>query len=225
MKKIILIPFLLLLLYNFSFTQRIPEVTLLEAFMDGAIEANMDDLHINGVTVSVVSGDSLYWSKGYGYSDSENNIKVDPATSLFRMGSVSKLFVWTAIMQLYEDGLLDLDADVTTYIKDFTIPDNYKEPITMKHLLSHTPGFEDYYFNLFSTDSLPPASLADEVNLHMPGRVRPPGVHSSYSNHGTGIAAYIVEQLSGMNWDDYVEQKIFQPLGMDLITFRQPLPE
>jgi CubicO group peptidase (beta-lactamase class C family) len=205
--------------------QQLPDVHILEAFMDGTIESLMEKDHINGVTVSIVNRDSIYWSKGYGYADSDNDIRVDPEKSLFRMGSVSKLFVWTAVMQLYEDGLIDLDRDITEYISDFSIPDNYQEPITMRHLMTHTPGFEDYYFSLFSVDSLPPSSLGEELKKHMPSRVRKPGVHSSYSNHGTSIAAYIVEKVSNLGWDEYVEQRIFQPLGMDITSFRYVLPE
>ena len=205
--------------------QALPPQEGLESYMDGVIGTMMKKNHINGVTVSVVKDNDIYWSKGYGYADSESGIPVDPETSLFRMGSVSKLFVWTAVMQLYEDGLINLDADVSSYIDDFKIPGGYEEPITMRHLMTHTPGFEDYYFNLFSTDSIPPSSLGENLNQHMPERVRPPGVHSSYSNHGTGIAAYIVEEISGMKWDDYVEQKILKPLGMDITSFRYILPD
>ena len=225
MKKPISILCTFLLINIFSYSQSLPTQDNLESFMDGVIETLMNEKHINGVTVSVVQGDSIYWSKGYGYADSDNKIEVDPATSLFRMGSVSKLFVWTAVMQLYEDGLINLDADITSYIDDFEIPGGYDAPITMRHLMTHTPGFEDYYFNLFSTDSLPPESLGANLNEHMPERVRPPGFQSSYSNHGTGIAAYIVEEISGMKWDDYVEQKILRPLGMDITSFRYVLPD
>lgn len=197
----------------------------LEAFMDGQIEALMQEMHINGVTVSVVKRQELYWSKGYGWADEEAGVKVDPSNSLFRMGSISKTFVWTAVMQLYEDGKLDLDADIATYIKDFELDDSYDEPITMRHIMSHSAGFEDYYIQLFSTDSLPPASLGAELKKHMPGRVRPPGVHSSYSNHGTGMAAYIVEQISGLTWEGYVQEHIFEPLGMQKTTFAYNLPD
>ena len=202
----------------------IKDSTDLEAFLDGIIEGNMDARNIAGVTVSVVKDHQLYFSKGYGLEKVADGKKVDPATSLFRIGSVSKLFVWTAIMQLAEQGKVDLEADVNQYLTHFKIPDTYEQPITLKHLMTHSAGFEEYVLNLFSTDSLPPASLEAIFEKEMPARVRPPGTFSSYSNHGTGIAAYIVEQISGLKWDDYVEQKIFAPLGMQQSTFRQPLP-
>ena len=137
----------------------IPDSTALEAFLDGIIEGNMEAHHIAGVTVSVVKDNQLFFSKGYGLANVKTREKVDPATTLFRIGSVSKLFVWTAIMQLAEQGKLDLDAEINQYLTHFKIPDTYKQPITLKHLMTHSAGFEEYVLNLFSTDTLPPISL------------------------------------------------------------------
>ena len=202
----------------------IRDSTDLEAFLDGIIEGNMDARHIAGTTISVIKNNQLYFSKGYGLSNVAKREKVDPSTSLFRIGSVSKLFVWTAVMQLAEQEKLDLDTDINQYLNHFNVPDTYDQPITLKHLMTHSAGFEEYVLNLFSKDTLPPPSLESVFIDEMPTRIRPPGTFSSYSNHGTGIAAYIVEQISGLKWDDYVEQKIFAPLGMRQSTFRQPLP-
>ncbi|MEL6255057.1 MAG: serine hydrolase domain-containing protein, partial [Bacteroidota bacterium] len=223
MKRLLLL-FTLSFFYSFSFSQNPIDSADLDAFMDGQIQTLMQELHINGVTVSVVKGQELFWSKGYGWADEKAGIKVDPAQSLFRMGSISKMFVWTAVMQLYEEGKLNLDTDIRSYIEDFEIDDSYEEIITMKHLMSHSAGFEDYYIQLFSADSLPPNSLGEELKEHNPIRIRPPGVHSSYSNHGTGMAAYIVEKISGLKWEDYVQEKIFDPLGMTKSTFAYNLP-
>lgn len=196
----------------------------LESFLDGTIETNLGAHHIAGVTVSVVKDNQLFFSKGYGFANVKGQEEVDPSNTLFRIGSISKLFVWTAVMQLAEQGKVDLDANINQYLNHFQIPDTYEEPITLKHLMTHSAGFEEYVLNLFSTDSLPPESLESIFIEQMPERVRPPGTFSSYSNHGTGLAAYIVEQVSGLKWDDYVEQNIFMPLGMTQSTFRQPLP-
>ncbi len=225
MKKASLFLFLSFVLSSLSLAQNTITKEEVEPFMDGVIQTLMDEHHIAGVTVSIVKDTAILWSKGYGFSDVENNVVVDPAISLFRIGSVSKLFVWTAIMQLYEEGKINLDADIRFLTREFNIPYQYDQPVTMKHLMSHTPGFEDYYLNLFSTDSLPPRSLGEELSKHMPTQVRPPGVHSSYSNHGTAVAAYIVEEVSGLKWDDYVEKMIFEPLEMNNTTFRYILPD
>ena len=98
--------------------------------------------HIPGAAVSVVKDGRLFFAKGYGYADLENGIPVDPEQTVFRIGSVGKLFTWTAVMQLAEQGKLDLDADINAYL-DFRIPDTYPQPVTLKHLMTHTAGFED----------------------------------------------------------------------------------
>lgn len=223
-------PIFLFLLGLFSYFQSsaqqvgIRDSTDLTAFLDGVIEGNMDALDIAGVTVSVVKNNQLFFAKGYGYANVDKGETVSPSNTLFRIGSISKLFVWTAVMQLAEEGKVDLEADINQYLKHFQIPATYETPITLKHLMTHSAGFEEYVLNLFSIDTLPPPSLESVFMRELPSRVRPPGIFSSYSNHGTGIAAYIVEQVSGLKWDDYVEQKIFAPLNMKQTSFRQPLP-
>jgi len=144
--------------------------------------------------------------------------------TLFRPGSISKLFIWTAVMQLVERGKLDLNTDVNRYLKAFQIPATYPEPITLAHLLTHTPGFEDQSEGLFlhSVEEMLP--LEEYLQRYMPARVRPPGTLTAYSNYGTTLAGYIIAQVSGMPYEQYVEENIFQPLQMNHSTFRQPAP-
>ena len=108
--------------------------------MDGLMAAEMAAKHIPGATVAVVQDGRLLLAKGYGYADLENRVPVDFERTLFRVGSVSKLFTWTAVMQLAERGQLDLDADINIYLKDFQIPATYPEPITMKHPSATPPA-------------------------------------------------------------------------------------
>jgi CubicO group peptidase (beta-lactamase class C family) len=143
---------------------------------------------------------------------------------MIRPGSISKLFTWTAVMQLVEQGKLDLDADVNSYLKTFTIPATFPEPITMKHLLTHTPGFEEQGLGLFAKDPAELKPLRESLAAKIPARVRPAGSLSSYSNYGTALAGLIVEEVSGVPFADYVEQNILRPLGMERSTFREPLP-
>jgi len=194
------------------------------SFADGLIKAHMDDQHIAGATLSIIKDGRLIYTRGYGYSDLEQKTPVNPDKTLFRIGSISKLFVWTAVMQLYEQGKLDLEADVNTYLKDITIPDTHPEPVTLKHIMTHSAGFEEYVIGLFARDSSALKPLKDILQQQMPARVRPPGKFSSYSNHATGLAAHIVEQISGKSFADYVEDHITGPLGMTHTTFRQPIP-
>jgi CubicO group peptidase (beta-lactamase class C family) len=114
----------------------------LEAFLDKELGREMEKHHIAGAAVSVVKDGKLFFAKGYGDADLEKGIPVDPEQTVFRIGSVGKLFTWTAVMQLVEEGKLDLDADINTYL-DFRIPDTYPQPITLKHLMTHTSGFDD----------------------------------------------------------------------------------
>jgi len=198
----------------------------LEAFVDGLMAAHMQSHQLPAAVISVVKDGELFFAKGYGYADLESREPVDPERTLFRPGSISKLFTWTAVMQLVEQGKLDLDADVNEYLTRIKIPDTFPEPITLTHLLTHTPGFEDgglWYLFADSADRLVP--LHESLAARIPRRVRPPGTYSSYSNYGTALAGLIVANVSGIPFEEYVERNIFEPLGMQNSTFREPLPE
>ncbi|HSF83111.1 MAG TPA: serine hydrolase domain-containing protein [Anaerolineales bacterium] len=196
----------------------------LEAFLDDLMAAEMTENHIPGAMVAVVEDGSLLLAKGYGYADLEGRVPVDPERTLFRIGSVSKLFTWTAVMQLVEQGQLSLDTDVNEYL-DFAIPATFPEPITLRHLLSHTAGFEDKGSNMHKLQVEQMNTLGDYLKANLPGRVFSPGEVVAYSNYGTSLAGYIVERVSGLPFSEYVEQKIFAPLDMAHSSFRQPLPE
>jgi CubicO group peptidase (beta-lactamase class C family) len=195
----------------------------MQAFIAGVMAAEMKDNHIPGAVVTVVKDGKLLFAEGYGYADLEKHGAVDPERTLFRPGSVSKLFVWTAVMQLVEQGKLALDADVNTYL-DFTIPATYPQPITLKNLLTHTSGFEDKGEGLFILDPEKMISLGQYLKSNIPARVFPPGQLGAYSNYGCALAAYVVERVAGLPFSEYVEKNIFAPLGMTHSTFRQPLP-
>jgi CubicO group peptidase (beta-lactamase class C family) len=174
--------------------------------------------------VAVVQDGNLLLAKGYGYADLEGQTPVDPERTLFRIGSVSKLFTWTTVMQLLEQGKLSLDTDVNEYL-DFALPDTYPEPITLRHLMSHTPGFEDKGSGMHKLQAEQMNPLDGYLKANLPERVFPPGEVLAYSNYGATLAGYIVERVSGLSFNEYVEQNIFAPLGMAHSTFRQPLPE
>ncbi len=203
----------------------------LEAFLDGVIYSQMDEHNLVGVTLAVVQDGEMILSKGYGYADRENRIPVDPAKTLFRTGSTGKLFAWTAVMQLVEAGLIDLETDINEYL-DFEIPNTlYGQgrstspgPITMSHLLTHTAGFEDVAEDLFvlSPERMP--TLEGWLKNNIPARIYPPGDVMAYSNYGAALAGYIVELVSGKPFADYIELNITEPLGMRRSTFHQPLP-
>ncbi len=193
-----------------------------EAFLDGIVPLQLARDDIAGATISIVKDGKILFSKGYGYADVEKKAPVDPELTLFRPGSISKLFTWTAVMQLFEQGKLDLDRDVNEYL-DFKIPEAFGKPITLKNILSHTPGFEEQIKDLFGGEKSP--DLGEYVKTHVPNRIYPPGIVPAYSNYATALAGYIVERVSGQTFDDYISEHIFKPLGMANSTFAQPLPE
>lgn len=194
----------------------------IETFLDGMVPAQLAREDIAGVVIAVVKDSKPLFAKGYGYADVAKKIPVSPDSTLFRPGSISKLFTWTAVMQLVERGKLDLDRDVNTYL-DFTIPATFPQPITLRHLMTHTPGFEEAIQELFVRDAQGLTPIGDYLKTHLPARVFPPGTTPAYSNYGTTIAGYIVQRVSGEPFDDYIERHILTPLGMAHTTFRQPL--
>src|SRR5262245_5383823 len=194
-----------------------------EAFFDGLIPAEIERNDIAGATVAIVKDGKLLLAKGYGYADVAKRTPVNADETLFRPGSVSKLFTWTAVMQLVEQGKLDLDRDVNEYL-DFKIPATYAEPITLRHIMTHTPGFEEAIKDLFVPDASQLKPLRDYLMNHIPRRIFPPGKIPAYSNYATALAGYIVERVSGKPYTDYIRDEILLPLGMNRSTFVQPLP-
>lgn len=194
----------------------------IEAFLDGIVPILMAQEDVAGMTFSVVKDGKILFSKGYGYADVAAKKPVVADKTLFRPGSISKLFTWTAVMQLQEQGKLDLNKDINEYL-DFKIPEAFGKPITLKDILTHTPGFEEQIKDLFGSEKSP--NLGDYVKKHIPNRIFPPGKVPAYSNYGTALAGYIIERVSGQTFDDYIEQHIFKPLEMNSSSFRQPLPE
>jgi CubicO group peptidase (beta-lactamase class C family) len=197
----------------------------LEAWLDGFIPYALGKGNIAGGIVVVVKDGQVLLQKGFGYADVEKKLPVDPEQTLFRPGSISKLFTWTAVMQLVEQGKIDLDADVNQYL-DFRIPPGPDgEPVTMRHLLTHTPGFEEQVKELISEDPKRLRSIEATLKDWVPERIFKAGTMPAYSNYGTALAGHIVERVSGLSFDDYLDRNIFGPLGMAKSSFRQPLPE
>jgi CubicO group peptidase (beta-lactamase class C family) len=198
-------------------------VTDVHAFLDGFVPMQLEREDIAGAVVLVVKDGAILFAKGYGYSDAEKKTPVTVDTTLFRPGSVSKLFTWTAVMQLVEQGKLDLDRDINEYL-DFKIPAKFGKPITLRNIMTHTPGFEEQIKDLITEEAAPSATLKQHLVTHIPERIFPPGTMPAYSNYGASLAGYIVERVSGRPFNDYVNENIFKPLGMAHSTFAQPLP-
>lgn len=195
----------------------------LEAFLDGMIPAQLNREDIAGAVIAVVKDGKVIFAKGYGFSDVDKRTPVTPYATLFRPGSISKLFTWTSAMQLAEQGKVDLDKDVNEYL-DFKIPPAFGKPITLRNILTHTSGFEETAKDLFVFDAQRMHSLEHYVKNHIPERIFPPGVVPAYSNYATSLAGYIVQRVSGKPFEQYVQDNIYTPLDMKRTTFVQPLP-
>ena len=195
----------------------------LEAFLDELLTTEMEEHHIAGAAVSVAKDGKLFFAKGYGYADLENKIPVDPDQTVFAIGSLGKTFTWTAVMQLVEGGKLDLDADINNYL-DFRIPDTYPQPITLKHLMTHTSGFENRLLGSITSEPRDLLPAREWLVSHMPARVRPPGEAAGYANYNAMLAGYIVARVSGQPYDRYIQEHILNPLGMAHSTVRLPMP-
>jgi CubicO group peptidase (beta-lactamase class C family) len=193
------------------------------AWLDGFVPYAIARGDIPGAVVVVVKDGQVLTEKGYGYADVSKRKKVDPKTTLFRPGSISKLFTWTALMQQVEQGKVDLNADVNKYI-DFKIPPYEGKAITPLNLMTHTPGFEEAVRNLITIGDKTQIPYDTLLKSWVPNRIYAPGTTPAYSNYGASLAGYIVQRTSGEPFDVYLEHHIFGPLGMTHSTFRQPLP-
>jgi CubicO group peptidase (beta-lactamase class C family) len=193
-----------------------------DAWLDGYMPYALHSGDIAGAVVAIVKDGKILTERGYGFSDVEKRTPVDPKKTLFRPGSVSKLFTWTAVMQLVEQGKVSLDADINQYL-DFKIPAFDGKPVTMRNLMQHTAGFEEQAKGILSDDPESP-SFEALLKVWVPNRVFAPGSTPSYSNYGASLAGYIVQRLSGESFDSYIEKQLFAPLDMRLSSFRQPLP-
>jgi len=195
-----------------------------DAWLDGYVPNALANGDIAGAVVTIVKDGQIVTTRGFGYADVAKRAAVDPDRTLFRPGSVSKLFTWVSVMQLVEAGKLDLDADVNIYL-DFKIPPMNGKPATLRQIMTHTAGFEEFAKGVVFYDSKYLKSLGGYLKSYTPRRIYEPGTTPAYSNWATALAGYIVERRSGEPFDSYVEKHIFAPLGMKNSTFRQPLPK
>ncbi|MES2402974.1 MAG: serine hydrolase domain-containing protein, partial [Pseudomonadota bacterium] len=194
----------------------------LSTFFGGMVPYMLARGDIAGGAIAVVKDGKVLFVHGYGYADLKSRAPVSTATTLFRIGSVSKLFTWTAVMQLIERHKLDLDRDINDHL-DFKIPPRFGKPITLRDLMTHTPGFEDTARDLLP-ETAAGTNLAHYLKAHIPARIFPPSKVVAYSNYGAGLAGYIVQRVSGEPFDAYIQRHILEPLDMRHSTFAQPLP-
>lgn len=199
----------------------------LELFVDGLVTSSMATDHILGVTVAVVQGGKPVLLKGYGLASLDSGRAVDPERTLFRIGSISKTFTWTALMQQIEQGRIDLDDPINKFLdENHKVPDQgFRQPIRVVNLMSHAAGFEDNTMEYAAeADGAKAMPLSTFIREHRPNRVREPGLLSSYSNYGAALAGYIAAQVCDEEFVALIERDVLLPLGMTSSTFREPYP-
>lgn len=192
----------------------------LSDFIDGIMAQQIAQREVAGAVITIVHRGKVVMTRGYGFADVDKGLAVNAQHTLFRPGSVSKLFTWAALMQQVESGKVDLDADVNRYL-DCAIPPFQGQPIRVRDLFAHAVGMSDLSYAEGEWEKR--EAYQSFLKTHIPQRLWAPGGEISYSNYGASLAGYIVERVSGEAFPDYVERHIFQPLGMATTTFREPL--
>jgi len=193
-----------------------------EAFINGFASYALKSYDVPGLGFVMVKDGEVFFSKGYGYADVEKQVPFDTYQTIVRGGSIVKTVTALAVMQLAEQGRLDLDADVNQYLTHLQVPDTYEQPVTARQLLHYTAGFDTRFIGIRvkSKDEIPP--LGEYLDYHLTDRVRPPGEIRSYNDFEIALAGLLVEEVSGMPYDQYVQEYIFNPLGMDSTSIYLP---
>ncbi len=190
----------------------------IEPFLDGYAAAAMADQYPPGMMVAVATRDKVF-VKVYGVANMETGERATPET-LFRIASISKTFVWIAVTMLADEGKLDLDADINTYLKSVKLKEKFGKPVTLNDLMAHRAGFEDTLGDFFQSGK--GRTIEEALKKTRPARVAPPGERTAYSNWGTDLAAQIVADVSGAPFDEFVSTRILAPLGMNSTLQHDP---
>ncbi len=191
----------------------------IEAFVDEHRETTA------AMEVAIFDSTTLIYKGNFGYMDVQGEISADD-DSVFEWGSATKTLVWISVMQLWEQGKIDLNADIRSYLPEVYLENlNYEEPVTMIHLMNHNAGYQDMITDLFLKDASKVLDLGDQLKLHKPEQIYEPGTVTAYSNWGVALAAYIIEQISGQSFDEYVRNNIFEKLGMEHTAIRPDLSD
>lgn len=188
----------------------------IKEFIDNYFKDKMEKYSVPGAGVVIVKNNREVLKKGYGYSNLEEKVKVNPDKTTFPACSVSKLFTAIAIMQLYEEGKIDLDRNINDYINPYKVINNYNENVTCRNLLTHSSGVDEASeLNGNTRDANLIKSQEYYMESHTPIVVRKPNTVSRYSNEGYNLLGYIVEKVSGVSYEEYIKENILKPLNMN----------
>ncbi len=180
--------------------------------IEGYVEAHRETTV--GMSVAIYDRNGVIYQNGFGFSDKENGVPVDGDT-VYDWGSTSKLLLWTGVMQLAEQGKIDLQQDIRTYLPDGFLKNlAFDTPVTMLDLMNHQAGFQETYF-IQTPNADAVGTLEEALRSHQPMQIYEPGDVTAYSNWGAALAALIVERVSETDYAEYVHRHIFEPLGME----------
>ena len=200
-----------------------PENEGLFTAIDQAIETEMRENHIPGVAVVIVQDGQTIYKKGYGVANVETNELVDPDRTIFRIGSTSKALSLLALTRLVDDGRLNRDTDVSEYFSEIENEPAFDRPVTVDHLLTHTTGFDQpgfgrqlggFEYSITERQAARP-SLSDFLSQRNLRRINPPGELFRYDTYAPTLAGVILEQVTGLPFDEAMRQEVFAPLGME----------
>ncbi len=195
-----------------------------DAFFDSIFKSQLDKKVFQGAAFVFVQNGKVLYKKGYGIYDAKKNTPVNPDSSIFYTASVSKIFASLSLMQLQEKGKCNMTDDANKYFDKFKLDNPFSTPVTLKNLVTHTAGFEDRFTGGIVKNASEIIPLEEYFSKRMPAIVMQPGTQISYSNHSAALAGLIVQKISGISYDEYVQQNIFTPLGMLYSSFFQPPP-
>ncbi len=191
------------------------------------LEKILKDMHTPGVSVAIVHRDGPEWVAGLGIADVATSRPATPET-LFRIGSTSKAFASFSILLLADEGKLSLEDPVHKLAPEVWFENRWEanDPVRVVNLLEHTTGWDDMHLREYAKDAPPEMGLAAALDYDHHSRISrwPPGTRMSYCNTGPAVAAYIVEKLTGQRFEDFVEQRLFRPIGMKTATYFPPPP-
>ncbi len=197
----------------------------LEAFMDAYLGEQMAAHHIPGAVITVVKDGDVFFSKGYGYADLENKIPMDTEQTVLTTASLGKAFTAVGLLQLHEQGMIDLHDDIRPYITAYQLETNYDDSLTFANLLTHSDGFEARMIGVAAQTADDILPLGEALEIYAPTQLHPPGEYMTYGDYAASMAGYLTQEISGIPFETYMADNILAPLEMTNSTFEQDLPD
>ena len=192
------------------------------SFCDSMFLQGVEQALIPGGIVSIVSSDSFMYTKGYGYANYVSQTPVNASSTLFQLGSVGKAFTAISVLQQVDEEKIDMYGNVNNYLSDWKIKNNHKKIITPFHLLTHTAGFNEKFIGYMSRSEQDIEPLNEHLSEKMPSTFQGAGVEINYSNYGYALAGLLAERTAKTPFIQYINDRIFNPLGMNNTTYYLP---